>query len=113
MSHKDIMALNNPGTWGHHYKVQDDYPWAPKVRFLELRNYSDGTDGNAHMGEASIREYLLYTRAYPAEVVLESDLFVLPSVQDFGRIFWDADTPPGTRLEVRTRSGDRIGRIVN
>ena len=34
-------------------------------------------------------------------------------MQNFGRIIWDAETPSGTRLEVRTRSGDRISRIVN
>ena len=108
----DIMALNNVTTaGGHYYWLQDDYPWAPKVRYLEARIAWVGS--GTPTGEASIREYLLYTRAYPAEVVLESDLFALPSVQNFGRIFWDAETPLGTRLEVRTRSGDRIGRIVN
>ena len=96
---------------GHPYKVVDDYPSAPKVRYLQARILSN--DRIRVNGGANIREYHLYTRAYPAEAVLESDLFALPPGRNFGRIFWDAQTPPGTQLEVRTRSGDRINTIVN
>ena len=96
---------------GHPYKVVDDYPWAPKVRYLQGRILSNNRLRTS--GGANIREYHLYTRAYPAEAVLESDLFALPPGRNFGRIFWDAKTPPGTQLEVRTRSGDRINTIVN
>ena len=47
--------------------------------------------------------------AYPAEVVLESDIFAIPSLQNAARILSDAETSFRTRLEVRTHSGDRIG----
>ena len=108
------IAARNPSGLGHYYQVSDEYPWEPRVRYVQARilGYSRAAS-DLSAGGASIREYHLYTRAYPAEVVLTSDLFALPSVRNFGRIFWDAVTPPGTRLEVRTRSGDRIGKIVS
>ena len=114
----DVISLNRAArdsqggpSGGHYYQLKDEYTWAPKVRFLQTRIL--GHSFSAASGGAFIREHHLYTHAYPAEVVLESDILVIPLVQNFGRIFWDARTPPGTRLEVRTRSGDRIGKIVN
>ena len=94
-----------------YFSFTDEYISAPKVRYLEARIVSERKA--AAQGGAFVRDYQLYTRAYPAEIVLESDIFAIPSVQNFGRIFWDAETPPGTRVEVRTRTGDLIGRIVN
>ena len=107
----DIAGVR-PGNLGHPFKVVDDYLWSPKVRYLLGRIISVRSTLHSE-GGAYIREYHLFTRAYPAEVVLESDLIALPSLRNFGRVFWAAETPPGTRLEVRTRSGDRISRIVN
>ena len=107
----DILGVR-PENLGHPFKVVDNYLSAPKVRYLQGRILSVRTTTYSE-GGAFIREYHLYTRAYPAEVMLESDLISLPSPRNFGRIFWDASTPPGTRLEMRTRSGDRINRIVN
>ena len=52
-------------------------------------------------------------RAYPAEVVLRSDVLALPGARNLGRIFWDADTPPGTRVEVRTRAGNLLDNVVH
>ena len=107
----DIAGVR-PENLGHPFKVVDNYLSAPLVRYLQGRILSVRTTTYSE-GGAFIREYHLYTRAYPAEVVLESDLITLPSLRNFGRVSWDASTPPGTRLEVRTRSGDRINRIVN
>ena len=94
-----------------YFSFMDTYASTPKVRYLEARILSERKE--AAQGGAFIRDYQLYTRAYPAEILLESDIFAIPSAQNFGRIFWEAETPPGTRVEVRTRSGDLIGRIVN
>ncbi len=93
-------------------QVLDEYSPAPKIRFLETRITTTESLLRRNRGGAGIVEYQLYTRAYPAEVVLQSDLIELPSARNFGRIFWEAETPPDTRLEVRTRSGDLLGKIV-
>ncbi len=93
-------------------QIKDEYPEAPRIRFLETRIVSERDAFRTSSEGAGIVEYQLYTRAYPAEVVLESDLFALPGTRNLGRIFWDADTPPGTGIEVRTRSGDLLGKVV-
>ena len=93
-------------------QIRDDYIDAPRIRFLETRIVSDQDAFRTSSQGAGIVEYQLYTRAYPAEVVLESDLFALTSTRNLGRIFWDGDTPPDTRIEVRTRSGDLLGKVV-
>ena len=93
-------------------QLKDEYPEAPRIRFLETRIVSERDAFRTSSEGAGIVEYQLYTRAYPAEVILESDLFALPGTRNLGRIFWDADTPPGTGIEVRTRSGDLLGKVV-
>ncbi len=93
-------------------QLKDEYPEAPRIRFLETRIVSERDAFRTSSEGAGIVEYQLYTRAYPAEVALESDLFALPGTRNLGRIFWDADTPPGTAIKVRTRSGDLLGKVV-
>ncbi len=95
-----------------YYQILDQYSPAPRVRFLETRIVTTGDLLKRNRGGAGIVEYQLYTRDYPAEVALESGLIELPVARNFGRISWEADTPSGTRLEVRTRSGDLLNRVI-
>ena len=57
---------------------------------------------------SSISEIMLFSSRPPAEVVLESDLIELPGLVALGAVHWDADTPPGTDVEIRTRTGDQL-----
>ena len=57
---------------------------------------------------SSITEIMLFSSRPPAEVVLESDLIELPGLVALGAVHWDADTPPGTDVEIRTRTGDQL-----
>ena len=93
-------------------QIKDQYDDAPRIQFLEARIVSDQDAFRTSSQGAGIVEYQLYTRAYPAQVELTSDLFALTSTRNLGRISWEADTPPGTRVEVRTRSGDLLGKVV-
>ena len=54
----------------------------------------------------SFNEVLLYGRGFVPEVVLTSDLIELGGSKNLISIEWQADTPPGTRVEVETRTGD-------
>ena len=93
--------------------IIDAYGDEPKLRFLEMSIISaDPRRRGAYSTGPTIAEYQLFTTAYPAEVVLTSDLVSLPSARNFGAITWDGDTPPGTILEVRTRSGDLLGKVI-
>ena len=60
-------------------------------------------------------EFHMYSPGYPAEVVLRSDFINLGELAGDGQpkvikaVHWDADLPPGARIELRTRSGNEQG----
>ena len=60
-------------------------------------------------------EFHMYSPGYPAEVVLRSDFINLGRLAGDGQpkvikaVHWDADLPPGARIELRTRSGNEQG----
>ena len=51
---------------------------------------------------------MLFSKGPPAAVVLESDLIELPGLFTLGAVNWEADAPPGSEVEIRTRSGDQL-----
>ena len=60
-------------------------------------------------------EFHMYSPGYPAEVILRSDFINLGELAGDGQpkvikaVHWDADLPPGARIELRTRSGNEQG----
>ena len=44
--------------------------------------------------------------------MLTSDLIALPGARNFGAITWEAETPPGTTVAIRTRTGDLLGKVI-
>lgn len=93
--------------------IIDTYDSSPKLHFLEMSIVSANPRrrGGYNTGP-TIAEYQLFTTAYPAEVVLTSDLINLPGPRNFGAITWEAETPPRTTLEIRTRTGDLLGKVI-
>ena len=91
----------------------DAFQSSPKLRFLEMSIVSanPARRGGYNTGP-TIGEYQLFSTGYPAEAVLVSDLIQLPAARNFGAISWEAETPPGTTLEVRTRTGDLLGKVI-
>ena len=59
-------------------------------------------------------EFMIFSPGYPAQVVLRSGFIDLGQVVGDGRpkgirqIFWDADLPPNTRLQLRSRAGNTL-----
>ena len=53
-------------------------------------------------------EVFLYGAGYPAQVVATSNLIDLEGAKSLRSVRWDADTPPGTSIEIRSRTGDTI-----
>lgn len=53
-------------------------------------------------------ELLFYGTGYPKEVDFRSPLIDFGESRNLNSIEWDGDVPPGTRIEVRTRSGNDI-----
>ncbi len=84
-----------------------------ELRFLEMTVVSvDPRRRGGYNTGADIGEYQIFSQGYPAEVVLTSDLIELPAIRNFGRITYDSEVPPGTNLEIRTRSGDLLGKTI-
>jgi hypothetical protein len=62
-------------------------------------------------------EFHMFSPGYPAEVVLRSDFINLGDLAGDGQpkvikaVHWDADLPAGSRIELRTRSGNQQGEV--
>ena len=55
-----------------------------------------------------ILEMLVYGEGFVAGVELTSDLILLDSSKNLLSLEWEADTQPGTSVQLRTRSGDTL-----
>ena len=53
-------------------------------------------------------EVFIYSAGYPAQATLTSDFIDLGGAKSISGISWDADTPPGTRITVQTRTGNEF-----
>ncbi len=62
-------------------------------------------------------ELMLFSPGHPAEVIMRSDFIDLGAAAGDGRpkvisrLSWDADIPPGSHLQVRSRSGNTQGEV--
>jgi hypothetical protein len=80
-----------------------------KIR--HLRHFFPSSDGGQRAGYERfglISEYQVYGEGFPAEVQLTSPLIDLGQRSNVTAVTWDSDQPEGTRLEVRSRTGDEI-----
>ena len=57
-----------------------------------------------------IRLMWLFSEGPPAEAVLESDLIELPGLVTLGAVRWEAEAPPGSEVQIRTRTGGPASR---
>lgn len=82
-----------------------------RVRFVRglFENYPVRAEWNIrHTQYVGFTEAMFYGRGYVAEVELTSDLIQLGASKNLISIEWEADTPPGTRVELQTRTGDDL-----
>ncbi|MFP6641980.1 MAG: hypothetical protein VCF24_00240 [Candidatus Latescibacterota bacterium] len=57
-------------------------------------------------------ELQAFGEGFPREVSLRSPLIDLEQGKNLNVVRWLADTPPGTRVEVRTRTGNRVEQVL-
>ena len=85
-------------------QLEEQFPLR-EVRYLELRRLE-------LVGELSetgnLSEIQAYGEGYVSEVAFESPVIRLGRPRIFSTVEWDGDQPPGTQLEIRTRSGDEV-----
>ena len=96
------------GFFGYLNDVQDP---VRKVRFLDLvtlANFVGDAENRTDQFWSRFSELMLFAEGVPAEIALASGLIELPGLVTLGSIHWEADTPPGTKVELRTRTGDQL-----
>ena len=84
-----------------------------KLRFLEFRNLRvDIISSTGYRGtQGVVTEMQIYGQGHPPAVVLTSDLIDLGAGKSLTTLTWEAETPPGTAVEIRTRSGDDLREV--
>ena len=60
-----------------------------------------------------LSEIQLFGEGFLPEVQLESDLIRLGGSRNLVALEWDAHTPPGTEVQLQTRTGDTLGQILH
>ena len=78
------------------------------VRLIELRRL-DLLQEDRLAGV--LNEIQAYGEGYVADLVMTSPLIKLGQRRMFSRVRWGGSAPPGTNLEIRTRSGDQLIQI--
>ncbi len=77
-----------------------------KVRFIQYEFEIREIPRTGHGREVPIREIQSYGRGYQPEVEFESPLIDLGALRNLTTIHWEADEPPGTQVEISTRTGN-------
>ncbi|MFA6109209.1 MAG: FlgD immunoglobulin-like domain containing protein [Candidatus Latescibacterota bacterium] len=100
----DLEEQTNPQRY-----LQMEAAFPPReVRLIELRRLDlIQSSTQAEM----VSEIQAYGEGYVSEVVMTSPLIQLDQRRMFSRLSWEADVPPGTAVELRTRSGDELLQI--
>lgn len=83
----------------------------PLQRLRYLRLYFPMTDErqwsfNGRIGTTA--EFQVFGEGYPAEAVASSPLYNLGTSAVVSSVQWQMDTPPGTRIEIRSRTGNLL-----
>ena len=79
-----------------------------RLRYIRTPFQNYKTAGHDPIG---ITEVMFYGEGYVPEVVLSSDLIRLGSKKNLIAINWQADTPPGTAIQMQTRTGNQLDEI--
>jgi len=90
-----------------HQRLEEEFI-QQEVRYLEVRRL--GFSGTQEE-EGNLGEIQAYGEGYVSEVILTSPFVELDRPRLFAGVEWEGRAPPGTRIEVRTRSGDQVLRI--
>jgi len=99
-----LLSLVDNRRTPRRYKFVHIFP-RRKVRYI-FYHHEYGTGGYGYY----IFEIMLYGEGYPAEVEMTSPFIDLGGAKSLLRVEWDAETPPGTSVTIRTRTGDTLER---
>lgn len=99
-----LTFIDNRETTGAGRNLHYDLRFPPrKVRYLFYNHEAFDQFFTYHLFEV-----FLYGRGFPAKVRARSNLIDLQGAKSLRSIRWEAMTPPGTGIEIRSRTGDSI-----
>ena len=108
----EVAALTQPGVKSPKYREFRIEP--VRVRFIRAPFGTPvvvGSQSRTGTRFISLTELLLYGEGYISEVELTSDLIQMGESRNLISIEWQADAPPGTSVELQTRSGNSLEEI--
>ena len=76
-----------------------------EVRYIEVRHLEFNPNENV---EGFVSEIQAYGEGFVSEVEMTSPYIPLDRPRLFSTVEWEGEQPPGTRVEIRTRSGEEI-----
>lgn len=89
--------------------------FAPRpMRFLEFRNLDIARRTRAHEGHrilSTVTEIQVFANGYLPMIEMTSGLIDLASSKTLTTIEWEASTPLGTAVEIRTRTGNDLREV--
>ena len=91
-----------------------DFSFEPvKARFFRLQYRRAGKNEYPANVVAYVGDMQLIGQGYQPQVELTSDLIQLGGSRNLTTIEWDADTPPGTRVQLQTRTGNTLDTLLH
>lgn len=89
-------------------RLEERFP-LQEVRYVELKRVAlVAEDIEGAVTDGNLSELQAYGEGFVSEVTLDSPLIKLGQSRMFTTLSWDGEAPPGTELEIRTRSGDDL-----
>ena len=98
---------------GFFLELADVLEPARQVRFFEFRALENDPGGTVTISRTpGIGEFMVFSEGPPAEAILTSGPLTVPEQSNLVSINWEAQTPPGTSVELRTRTGSEVERQI-
>jgi len=95
-------------------RVFEDHFSIRKIRYLDIRNVDlsiDWSQMGVGYSVSAIYELQIFGEGYVPEVEMISPLIELGGLRNITSIEWDAEMPPGTSVELQTRTGNELREI--
>ena len=91
-----------------------DFDFEPvKARFFRLQYRRAGKNEYPANVVAYVGDMQLIGQGYQPQVELTSDLIQLGGSRNLTTIEWDADAPPGTQVQLQTRTGNTLDTLLH
>ncbi|MBI4530921.1 MAG: gliding motility-associated C-terminal domain-containing protein [Candidatus Latescibacteria bacterium] len=108
---EQIADINNKAARLNDFEINVDPP--RRIHHLFFHHfYGQGIWRSGYQFGAYIYEWQIFGKGFLPGVTLLSPLINLGQSRNITAISWEDETPPGTRIQIRTRTGERTQKIL-